>query len=127
MEPHVPPDATIFVVDDDDAVRDSLQTLLEVHGIAVEAYASVSAFVGNYRRPSRGVLILDQHLPALSGVDFLASPTGQSLGIPVILVTGHSDRNVEQRARDAGVAELLHKPVSARVLIATVARLAGGQ
>ena len=113
----------VFVVDDDDAVRDSIKVLLEVHGIEVEDFESTGAFVSGYRRPPRGCLILDQHLPLVSGVDFLKSAEGQALGIPVILITGRGDAALAKRARDAGAAEYLQKPVSERVLLATVERV----
>ncbi len=97
--------------------------LLEVHGIEVEDYGSTGEFAGRYRKPQRGCLIIDQHLPVLTGVDFLNSPAGQGLDIPVILITGRSDPALEERAREAGVAEYLQKPLGERVLLATVARL----
>ena len=112
-----------FVVDDDEAVRDSLKVLLEIHGIEVEDYASTGAFADHYRRPPRGVLILDQHLPSRTGIDFLNSPAGRDLGIPVILITGRGDPTLEDRARAAGVAAYLQKPVGQKVLLATLARL----
>jgi two-component system, LuxR family, response regulator FixJ len=86
------PRRKVFVVDDDEAVRDSLRVLLEVHDIEVEEYGSTSDFARNYRRPPRGCLILDQHLPVQSGVDFLNTPAGRGLGIPVILITGRGER-----------------------------------
>ena len=113
----------VFVVDDDDAVRDSIKVLLEVHGIEVEDYDSTGAFVSGYRQPACGCLILDQHLPQVSGVDFLKSPAGQSLGIPVILITGRGDTALAERAREAGVAEYLQKPVSKQLLLAAVERV----
>jgi two-component system, LuxR family, response regulator FixJ len=114
----------VFVVDDDDAVRDSIKVLLEVHGFVVEDYESTVEFASHYRRPPRGCLILDQHLPAVTGVEFLTSPEGRNLGIPVILITGRGDAGIEERARQAGVAEYLQKPISERVLLAAVARVA---
>lgn len=117
------PRAKVFVVDDDEAVRDSLKVLLEVHGIEVEDYGSTGEFVRGYRKPQRGVLILDQHLPAVTGIEFLNSPAGRDLGIPVILITGRGDPAIERQALDAGAAEYLQKPVSETVLLATVARL----
>ena len=121
------PRPKVFVVDDDEAVRDSIKMLLEVHGIEVEDYESVAEFARHYRRPSCGCVILDQHLPVLTGVDFLGSPAGRRLGIPVILITGRGDPELEKRARAAGVAEYLQKPVSERLLIATVTRVTAGQ
>ena len=124
--PALPP-PMVFVVDDDDAVRDSIKVLLEVQGIEVEDYGSTGEFASHYRRPRRGCLILDQHLPLLTGVDFLNSPAGKRLDIPVILITGRSDPVLEQRARQARVAEYLQKPLGERVLLATVARLTAGR
>lgn len=117
----------VFVIDDDEAVRDSIKVLLEVHGIAVEDYGSTAEFVRNYRRPRRGCVILDQHLPVLTGIDFLDSPAGRQLGLPVILITGRGDAELEKRARAAGAADFLQKPVSEHLLIATVERVTAGQ
>ena len=122
---HPPRRPKVFVVDDDEAVRDSLKVLLEVHGIDVEDYGSTGEFASRYEKPPCGVLILDQHLPVVSGVDFLNSPAGRHLGIPVILITGRGDPAIEAQARQAGAAEYLQKPVSEKVLLATVQRLAG--
>ena len=122
MNSHPLPPAKVFVVDDDEAVRDSLKVLLEVHGIEVEDYGSTGEFASRYRKPRRGVLILDQHLPVVTGVDFLNSPAGRHLGIPVILITGRGDPAIERQARQAG-AEYLQKPISERVLLAAVQRL----
>ena len=116
------PRTKVFVVDDDEAVRDSIKVLLEVHSIEVEDYASTGAFAQAYRKPGRGCLILDQHLPVLTGIDFLNSPSGRQLDIPVILITGRGDPELEKRARDAGVVDYLQKPVGERVLIAAVER-----
>ncbi|HVC57359.1 MAG TPA: response regulator [Stellaceae bacterium] len=113
----------VFVVDDDEAVRDSIKVLLEVHGLDVEDFASTDAFARDYRKPLRGCLILDQHLPATAGIDFLNSPAGRNLDIPVILITGRGDRTLEERARRAGVSVYLQKPVGQRVLLATIERV----
>src|SRR5579864_1531847 len=112
--------ATIYVVDDDDAVRDSVKILLEVNGLTVEDYASTADFARGFRHPGRGCLLLDQHLPATTGLDFLKSDAGRELGIPVILITGRGDPALEQQAREAGVAGYLQKPISAGVLLAAV-------
>jgi FixJ family two-component response regulator len=125
MIPQAPTGTKVFVVDDDEAVRDSIKVLLEVHGIEVEDYASTGAFASRYRKPARGVLILDQHLPMSTGVEFLNSPAGRRLDIPVILITGRGDANLERQARAAGAAEYLQKPISEKVLLAAVERLTG--
>ena len=112
----------IFVVDDDEAVRDSIKVLLEIHGLDVEDFGSTSDFVSRYERPPHGCLILDQHLPRTTGLDFLASSEGRELGIPVILITGQGDPTIERRAHEAG-AEYLQKPVGQRKLIEMVERV----
>jgi two-component system response regulator FixJ len=115
----------VLIVDDDDAVRDSLKVLLESYGLAVEDYASAQDLVRHYR-PARGqCLLLDQHLPNLSGLDFLASPEGASLDIPVILVTGRGDAAIRHRARALGVVDYLEKPVPDDVLLAAIAKAVG--
>jgi two-component system response regulator FixJ len=114
---------TVFVVDDDEAVRDSIKVLLEGHGFEVEDFASTATFTKGYRKPSRGCLILDQHLPLMTGIDFVRSAAGRELGIPVILITGQGDPTLEQRARDAGVASYLQKPIGQKVLLDTVERV----
>ena len=116
--------AKIFIVDDDDAVRDSLKVLLEIHGLEVEDFGSTSEFVSHYRKPSvPGCLILDQHLPRTTGLDFLMSARGRDIGIPVILISGQGDSKLEFRARQAGAAGYLQKPISEQTLLATVGRV----
>lgn len=117
--------AEVFVVDDDEAVRDSIKVLLEVHDLQVQDFSSTKDFVDHYRRPARGCLVLDQHLPGTTGLDFLASPEGRNLAVPVILITGQSSSDLEKRARAAGVAEYLPKPLGEKVLLEAVRRAIG--
>jgi FixJ family two-component response regulator len=112
----------IFVVDDDEAVRHAIKGLLETQGLDVEDFGSTAEFVLGYRKPSQGCLILDQHLPQTSGLEFLASREGRDLGIPVILITGQGDLNIARRAQQAG-AEYLEKPIRRQKLIETVERI----
>lgn len=122
--PHAPP-AKVFIIDDDPAVRDSLGLLLEIHGLAVATYGSTDAFIKEYRCPPHGCLILDQHLADTTGLDFLESATGKSLGIPVILITGRGDDSLKARALRSAAA-YFEKPLQEDALVATVARLMSG-
>jgi two-component system, LuxR family, response regulator FixJ len=111
---------TVFIVDDDEAVRDSLKLLLESYGMAVEDYGSTAEFARQYRPRHRQCLILDQHLPGTTGLDFLASPEGAALGLPVVLVTGRGDNALRARAGELGVSVYLEKPVVDDALMAAI-------
>lgn len=111
---------TVFIVDDDDAVRDSLKLLLESYGMVVEDYDSTAEFARRYRPRNRQCLILDQHLPGTTGLDFLASGDGAALGLPVILLTGRGDSALRARAAELGVKVYLEKPVVDDALMAAI-------
>jgi FixJ family two-component response regulator len=111
---------TVFIVDDDDAVRDSLKLLLETYGMSVEDYGSTGDFARHYRPRDCECLILDQHLPGVTGLDFLASAAAAIRTLPVILITGGSDGAMRDRAARLGVSAFLEKPIRDGVLLAAV-------
>jgi two-component system, LuxR family, response regulator FixJ len=116
---------TIFVVDDDEAVRDSLRILLESYGMAVEDFPSTAEFTRRYRPRARQCLVLDQHLPGATGLDFLSSPDGVQLRVPVILLTGRADDPMRARAIELGVSAFLEKPLGDGVLMNAIERALG--
>jgi FixJ family two-component response regulator len=113
----------VFVVDDDDAIRDSLTLLLALHGFDVEAFPSTAAFVLGYRKPARGCLLLDQHLPGEAGLDFAGSARGKSLGIPIILMSGRGSGPLAALAKREGCSAFLDKPIPERVLLDAIAQV----
>ncbi len=116
----------IFIVDDDEAVRDSLKLLLETHGMEVAGYASTEGFAHSYQPHSRQCLILDQHLQGVkTGLDFLGTSNWAAMRFPVILITGRGDSDIKARALDAGVTVYLDKPIDARQLIGAIQRVIG--
>jgi len=116
---------TIFVVDDDEAVRDSLKLLLESYGMAVEAYRSTAEFARQYRPRACQCLLLDLHLPGTTGLDFLASSDGARLRLPVVLLSGRAEAAMRARAAALGVSAFLEMPVSANVLMAAIEQALG--
>lgn len=118
---------TIFIVDDDEAVRDSLKLLLESYGMEVRDYPSTADFARDYHRNSKECLILDQHLIGSTGLEFLASAEGAKLRLPVILITGQGDASTRERARQLGVLAHLEKPVPDGVLMAAVNQALDGK
>lgn len=115
--------STIFIVDDDEAVRDSLKLLLESHGCRVEDFGSTHDFFCAFRPAARQCLILDHHLPDQTGLAFLESDDGAKLHLPVILVTGGGDRELRERAARAGAAAYFDKPLNDVVLVETILKL----
>lgn len=114
------PSPTIFIVDDDDAVRDSLKLLLESYDMKVEDFGSAAEFKNSYRPGVCGCLILDQHLPGVTGLDFLSSVGAPLPHLPVILMTGRGDRAIRDRAAQLGVSAYLEKPIGDGILMAAI-------
>lgn len=115
--------STIFIVDDDEAVRDSLKLLLESHGCRVQDFGSTRDFLRAFRPAARQCLVLDHHLPDETGLAFLESSDGATLQLPVILVTGGGDHDLRERASRAGADAYFDKPLNDTVLVATILQL----
>jgi len=113
-------DSFIFIVDDDEAVRDSLGILLEAHGHCVHDFASAAEFLESGVHTIPGCLVLDHHMPEMTGLDLLEELRRLGFCCPTILITGLIDRAIRQRAVSAGVVAILEKPLARNVLIEAV-------
>ena len=112
-------DQTVFVVDDDAAVRDAIATLLEGDDIACETYASADAFLqaaATWPSPPGGCLILDMHMPGVGGLDLQDQLKAQGLDLPIIFITGYGDVPSAVRAMKGGALDFLSKPFTAEAL-----------
>lgn len=109
----------VFVIDDDDAVRDSLCVLLETHGFAVREYTSGTAFLHELPAERSGCLLIDVHMPNMSGLELLERLRERSFPMPVILITGQETADIRSAAAHAGV-RLLAKAVLPSELIGGV-------
>lgn len=101
---------TVFVVDDDDAVRDSLAMLLRSVGLQVEAFDSGIAFLERYRPDFTGCIVLDIRMPKMSGLEVQQRLRESGSRLPVIFITGHGDIPMAVQAIKEGAADFIQKP-----------------
>jgi FixJ family two-component response regulator len=114
-------DPIVFVVDDDDSVRESLDLLIRAAGWRPETYASAEAFLARPRATIPSCLVLDVSLPDLNGLDLQHRLGADRSDMPVIFITGHGDVPMTVRAMKAGAAEFLTKPFREDVLLGAIA------
>ena len=110
-------EATVFVVDDDPAIRKSLRWLIESVGLKVETYELASEFLQSYVPDSPGCLVLDVRIPGMSGLELQEKLRDRGYDIPVVIVSGYGDVPMAVRAMKAGAIDFLVKPVSDQVLL----------
>jgi two-component system response regulator FixJ len=113
-------DCQIFVVDDDDAVRDSLCVMLRTAYPYVDGYASGAGFLKHHRPRRRNCLIIDFHMPEMNGVEVLDELRSSTVQIPVIMLTGRGSAELRLDAIAAGATAVLDKPVEFDVLMAAI-------
>jgi two-component system CheB/CheR fusion protein len=113
---------TIFVVDDERALREAMRELLEQEGWTVEAYASGQAFLEAYHSGREGCLVVDARMPGMSGLELLERLKAISGAPPAIMITGHADVRLAVRAIRAGAMAFLEKPVQYDELVVNIER-----
>jgi len=109
--------ATVFVVDDDEAVRDSLELLVATTGLAVETFASAREFLDAYDPERAGCLVTDIRMPGMSGLELQEHLVALGASIPVIVLTGHGDVPAAVRALKAGAVDFVEKPFKPQALL----------
>jgi FixJ family two-component response regulator len=118
-QPHGPA-PTVFVVDDEESMRNALRRALTQGGLAVQTYASGQEFLDRYQPTPLAVLLLDVKMPEMSGLQLQAILNQRSIDVPVIFLTGAADVPVAVQAMKAGAADFLEKPFENDVLVARV-------
>ncbi len=113
----------VMVVDDDDAVRQSLQFALELEGLEVEAYRSGQQLLAKEHMPDKGCLVVDYYMPAMDGVELLNRLRLRHVDLPAILITAKATGEIRQRALQAGFRQVLEKPLEDSALIDGIRRL----
>jgi two-component system, LuxR family, response regulator FixJ len=107
----------IHLIDDDEAVRESLALLIGTVGLRVHTWADPEAFMRDFERGSIGAILLDVRMPGISGLAVLENLVGQGVDQPIIMLTGHGTVDMCRRAFKLGAAEFLEKPVNDEALI----------
>jgi two-component system response regulator FixJ len=112
-----PPEPTVFVVDDDRAMRESLSWLLDSVGLRVRSYATAADFLAEHDPAQPGCLVLDVRMPGMSGLDLQAELTRRGVELPTIVITGHAEVSMAVRAVKAGAIDFIEKPFSDQLLL----------
>ena len=111
---------TVYVVDDDDAIRDSLRWLLEANDYKVELYDSGESFIAKYDPNAIAVLVLDVRMPGMSGLEVQEHLLARKADLPIIFITGHGDVPMAVRALKKGAVDFIEKPFQQAALKAQV-------
>jgi two-component system response regulator FixJ len=120
------PKAQVYIVDDDDAVRDSLSFQLETAGYQVTGFASGTDFLRVAPTLDTGCLILDVRMPEVDGMDLQSRLNDMELGFPVIMMTGHGDVALAVRAMKAGAIDFVEKPFSEEAILESIGLAVSG-
>ena len=114
------PEPIIYVIDDDDAVRQSLEFLLKTAGMTVRGFEHAKAFLDILPQVQHGCVITDVRMPGMSGIDLLSRLKDTNPELPVIVITGHGDISLAVEAMKIGAIDFLEKPFDDDQLIAAV-------
>ena len=117
---NAPLDPVVFVVDDDDAVRDSLALLLGLRGYATRSFARGEELLAAIDRGATGCILLDLRLPGIDGLAVQAELAAREIRLPIIILTAHGDAATARAALKAGAFDFLEKPIDDAVLRATI-------
>lgn len=116
---------SIYIVDDDEAVRESVQTLLETYGYDVHVFASGEEFLGGFDGRRNACLVLDVNMPAMNGLELLRLVGKQWTALPVIMITGRSEGANKVRLSAEGAVDFLQKPFSDTAIVEAIERALG--
>lgn len=111
---------TVYVIDDDEAVRDSLRALFQSVNVQVKTFTSAIEFLESADEPRVGCLLVDIRMPGLSGLELQAQLAERMPHLPVILITGHGDVPSAVRAMKAGAKDFIEKPFNEQALLERV-------
>mgnify|MGYP000282117247 FL=1 len=102
----------VFLIDDDEAVRDAMGMLLESSGLTYRSFACASDFLDDYSNDLRGCLVLDIRMPNMDGLELQSILNGQNSTLPIIFITGHGDIPMAVEAMRLGALDFMRKPIN---------------
>jgi two-component system response regulator FixJ len=111
---------TVVVVDDDEAVRDSLQAMLEAEGFVVETFRGAADFLEGFRATPNSCLLIDVRMPGMDGIELLTKLATRVSSPPVIMMTGHGDVPMAVMAMKLGAVDFIEKPFAAGTLVRSI-------
>jgi RNA polymerase sigma factor (sigma-70 family) len=114
--------STVFIIDDDEAVRDSLSWLMRSAGLRAETFDSADDFLSGYTKDRPGCLILDIRMPGMNGLELQSVLQGRGFRLPIIIISGHADVPMAVRALKAGAFDFIEKPFNDELLLDLVQR-----
>ncbi|MDA8110413.1 MAG: response regulator [Betaproteobacteria bacterium] len=117
-----PEQPTVFIVDDETVVADSLRWLIEPVGLKVETFASAAQFLASYRAGRPGCLVLDVRMPAMSGLTLQEELIARGIALPIIFITGHGGVQTAVRALQKGAIDFVEKPFDDQRMLDLVQR-----
>jgi len=110
-------EATVFLIDDDHAVRDALELLLESASFKTAAFENAQAFLDAYSQDSAGCLVLDIRMPDMSGMELQDALVAKGITLPIIFLTGHGNVSMSAKAFRTGAVDFMEKPFDASALL----------
>jgi FixJ family two-component response regulator len=113
------------VIDDDASVRKALARLLRASGYEVEAFASGTEFLESIDKGIPDCLVLDMHMPSVTGLDVQAALLARDVHVPIIFITAYDDQGLRDRAMEQGAVAFLRKPLTEQSLLAVIETAVG--
>ncbi|RXF73222.1 response regulator [Hansschlegelia zhihuaiae] len=113
----------VLVVDDDHAVRRSLQFMLELEGLRVRAFASGAALLAEKDLPQCGCLVVDQLMPGMTGIELIQALRTRGWLLPIVMIAGNVTKDLKREARRCGAAAVVEKPLHGADLAGTIREL----
>ena len=115
-------DSTVYVIDDDDGARGSLEFLLECAGIRVRTFISADAFLKASPPLEGSCVVTDVRMPGTSGIELAQALNALGASVPVIVITGHADVPLAIQAMKVGVADFIEKPFDDKIMLSAIRR-----